>query len=49
MAKRRKLFDPKAFLAQVGDGHSIGKYRKGQVCFLKETLAMRSSMSRKER
>jgi CRP/FNR family transcriptional regulator, cyclic AMP receptor protein len=31
--KRRKSFDPKAFLAQVGDGRSIGKYRKGQVVF----------------
>jgi CRP/FNR family cyclic AMP-dependent transcriptional regulator len=31
--KRRKSFDPKAFLAQVGDGHSIGKYGKGQVIF----------------
>jgi CRP/FNR family cyclic AMP-dependent transcriptional regulator len=31
--KRRKPFDPKAFLAQVGEGHSTGKYRKGQVVF----------------
>jgi hypothetical protein len=23
--KRRALLDPKSFLAQVGDGHSIGK------------------------
>jgi CRP/FNR family cyclic AMP-dependent transcriptional regulator len=33
MPKRRKPFDPKSFLAQVGDGHSIGKYCKGQVIF----------------
>jgi hypothetical protein len=26
--KRRTLFDPKSFLAQVGDGHSIGKCDK---------------------
>ena len=31
--KRKKSFDPKSFLAQVGDGHSIGKYGKGQVVF----------------
>ena len=26
-------FDPKAFLAKVGDGRSIGKYRKNQTVF----------------
>ena len=31
--KRRALFDPKSFLARIGDGRSIGKYRKGQVVF----------------
>jgi len=31
--KSRRLFDTKAFLARVGDGRSIGKYRKGQVVF----------------
>jgi len=31
--KGRRLFDTKAFLARVGDGRSIGKYRKGQVVF----------------
>ena len=31
--KRRKLFDPKSFLAQVGGGHSVGKCGKGQVVF----------------
>jgi CRP/FNR family cyclic AMP-dependent transcriptional regulator len=32
-SKRRPLFDPKSFLACVGNGRSIGKYRKGQVIF----------------
>ena len=31
--KRRRAFDTKSFLARVGDGRSIGKYRKGQVVF----------------
>jgi CRP-like cAMP-binding protein len=31
--KRRGLFDPKSFLARIGDGRSIGKYHKGQVIF----------------
>src|SRR6202166_4826046 len=31
--KRRRSFDTKEFLARVGDGRSIGKYRKGQVVF----------------
>ena len=31
--KRRRTFDPKSFLAKVGDGRSIGKYRKGQIVF----------------
>jgi CRP/FNR family transcriptional regulator, cyclic AMP receptor protein len=26
--KREGLFDPKSFLAQVGEGHSVGKYSK---------------------
>src|ERR1700735_3279476 len=32
-AKRRRSFDTKSFLARVGNGRSIGKYRKGQVVF----------------
>lgn len=32
-SKHRRSFDPKSFLARVGDGHSIAKYRKGQVVF----------------
>ena len=31
--KRRRAFDTKSFLARIGDGRSIGKYRKGQVVF----------------
>jgi CRP-like cAMP-binding protein len=27
------LFDPKDFLARIGKGRSIGKYRKGQIVF----------------
>jgi CRP/FNR family transcriptional regulator, cyclic AMP receptor protein len=31
--KRRAPFDPKSFLAKVGEGRSVGKYRKEQVVF----------------
>jgi CRP/FNR family transcriptional regulator, cyclic AMP receptor protein len=31
--KRRPSFDPKAFLAKVGEGRSIGRYRDGQIVF----------------
>ena len=31
--KQRPKFDPKAFLAMVGDGHAIGKYKKTAVVF----------------
>jgi len=31
--KRRRSFDTKSFLARVGNGRSIGKYRKGHVVF----------------
>jgi CRP/FNR family cyclic AMP-dependent transcriptional regulator len=31
--KTRLTFDPTAFLAKVGDGRSIGKYRKDQIVF----------------
>jgi CRP/FNR family transcriptional regulator, cyclic AMP receptor protein len=31
--KRRPAFDPKSFLARVGGGRSIGKYRKDQLVF----------------
>ena len=31
--KRRPSFDPKSFLAKVGEGRSIGGYRKDQIVF----------------
>jgi CRP/FNR family transcriptional regulator, cyclic AMP receptor protein len=31
--KRPPLFDPKTFLAKVGEGRSIGKYREDQIVF----------------
>jgi CRP-like cAMP-binding protein len=31
--KPQPSFDPKAFLAKVGEGRSIGEYRKGQIIF----------------
>ena len=31
--KHRPSFDPKAFLAKVGDGRSIGNYRRDQIVF----------------
>ena len=31
--KESAPFDVKSFLAKVGDGRSIGKYRKNQVVF----------------
>src|SRR3990170_2174386 len=31
--KRRPSFNPKTFLAKVGEGRSIGKYRKDQIVF----------------
>jgi CRP/FNR family cyclic AMP-dependent transcriptional regulator len=33
LAAKRRPFDPKSFLAKVGDGRTIAKYRKGQVVF----------------
>ncbi|MGZ5842408.1 MAG: Crp/Fnr family transcriptional regulator [Xanthobacteraceae bacterium] len=32
-AKRRPSFNPKTFLAKVGEGRSIGKYRKSEIVF----------------
>ena len=32
-AKRKRLFDPKEFLAKVGTGKTISKYRKNQTIF----------------
>jgi CRP/FNR family transcriptional regulator, cyclic AMP receptor protein len=40
LRKRGKaLFDPKNFLARIGDGRSIGKYRKGQLVFAQGDIA----------
>ena len=40
MATKRKLrFDPKSFLAKVGEGRSISKYRKNQTVFSQGDLA----------
>jgi CRP/FNR family transcriptional regulator, cyclic AMP receptor protein len=33
VTKRIGLFDPKSFLAQVGEGHSVGKYSKGYTVY----------------
>ncbi len=32
-AKRRPSFDSKSFLAKVGEGRTLGTYRKGQIVF----------------
>src|SRR5262245_1965690 len=37
--KRRPPFDPKSFLAKVGEGRTISKYRKGQAVFSQGELA----------
>jgi CRP/FNR family transcriptional regulator, cyclic AMP receptor protein len=37
--RRRPSFDPKSFLAKVGEGRSIGKYRKDQTLFSQGDLA----------
>jgi CRP-like cAMP-binding protein len=31
--RRRPPFDPKSFLAKIGEGRTISKYRKGQIVF----------------
>jgi CRP/FNR family transcriptional regulator, cyclic AMP receptor protein len=38
--KRRKVpFDPKIFLAQVGEGKTIAKYQRGQIVFSQGDVA----------
>jgi len=32
-SKQSPSFDPKAFLAKIGEGRSIGKYRKDRIVF----------------
>ncbi|MGA7489065.1 MAG: Crp/Fnr family transcriptional regulator [Xanthobacteraceae bacterium] len=39
MAKRRLPFDPKSFLAKVGEGRTLTKYRKDKVVFSQGDLA----------
>ena len=40
MRKRVKVsFDPKIFLAKVGDGKTISKYRKDQIIFSQGQVA----------
>ncbi|MGI8568919.1 MAG: hypothetical protein ACR2KT_07540 [Methylocella sp.] len=47
--KRQLSFDPKSFLAMVGEGRSIGEYRKDQIVLPRVTPRMRSSTSRAAR
>src|SRR6266508_6908036 len=37
--KRKASFDPKAFLAKVGEGKTISKYRKDQTVFSQGEIA----------
>jgi CRP-like cAMP-binding protein len=34
MARKQQSFDPRSFLARIGEGRSIANYRKGQTVFL---------------
>jgi hypothetical protein len=47
--KGRPSFNPKSFLAKVGEGRSIGEYRKDATFFHNETPRIRSSTSRAAR
>ncbi len=38
-AERKSRFDPKAFLAKVGEGKAISKYRKSQTIFSQGQVA----------
>jgi hypothetical protein len=33
VSKKKTAFDPKTFLAEVGDGKAISKYQKDQIVF----------------
>src|SRR5437588_4410168 len=46
---RRAEFDPKIFLAKVGDGKTISKYQKDQIVFSQVTLRTRFFTSRRAR
>jgi CRP/FNR family cyclic AMP-dependent transcriptional regulator len=39
MRRRRAPFDPKKFLAKVGEGKTISKYRKDQIVFRQGDIA----------
>jgi hypothetical protein len=50
MKRKEKLpFDPKEFLAKVGEGKTISKYRKEQIVSRKDRSRTRFSTSRKAR
>jgi CRP/FNR family transcriptional regulator, cyclic AMP receptor protein len=34
MARKQQSFDPRSFLARIGEGRSIANYRKDQTVFL---------------
>ena len=38
--KAKASFDPKAFLAKVGKGKTISKYRKDQIVFAQGQVAV---------
>src|SRR5690348_11975214 len=46
---RKTAFDPKIFLAKVGDGKIISKYQKDQLFFHRARLRTRSFTSRRAR
>jgi len=48
-AKQKSDFDSKAFFAMVGNGHAIGKYKKGAVVFAQGDAPIRFFISRKAR
>ena len=37
--KAKAAFDPKTFLAKVGEGKTISKYRKDQIVFSQGAIA----------
>ena len=39
MRRRQASFDPKKFLAKVGEGKTISKYRKDQIVFSQGEIA----------
>src|ERR1700693_4190501 len=39
MQKRKARFDPKIFLAKVGEGKTVSKYRKDQIVFSQGDVA----------